>query len=178
MAGTVQKELASTCAVTEAKRKKGSPYNKTITAIQKVKIARYAAENDIVAALQHFKTNQCLELKESTVRGWKKTYCDDLISQKRKGDMKLVDQLPVHSLGRPLELGLDVESSAKKMIHQIREAGGTVNNSVVIGSITGILCDTDSNLLTENEGSINVGKETAHCLLGRMQFVKRQQNPK
>ena len=53
-----------------------------------------------------------------------------------------------------------------------------MNNSVVIGSITGILCDTDSNLLTENEGSINVGKETAHCLLGRMQFVKRQQNPK
>lgn len=48
-----------------------------------------------------------------------------------------------------------------------------MNNSVVIGINTGILRDTDSNLLAENGGPIDVGKETARRLLGRMQFVTR-----
>ena len=67
-----------------------------------------------------------------------------------------------------------VHKSAKKVVHQIRESGGAVNISVVIGIITGILRDTDSNLLAENDGPISVGKEIAHWLLGRMQFVKEE----
>ena len=83
--------------------------------------------------------------------------------------MKPVNQLPVHSLGCPLALGQDVEISAKKIIHQIRESGGVVNNSVVIGIIKRILRDTDSYLLTENGDPINVGRQTARHLLGRIQ---------
>lgn len=49
-----------------------------------------------------------------------------------------------------------------------------MNNPVVIGIITGIMCDTDSNLLAENGGPITVGKEAARRLLGRMWFVKRR----
>ena len=57
----------------------------TITETQTAKIARYVAENGIAAALRHLKTKQGLELKESTVRGQKKTYCADLGSEKEKG---------------------------------------------------------------------------------------------
>ena len=53
---------------------KRAQYDKTITETQKAKIARYAAENGIATALRHLKTKQGLELKESTVRGRKKTY--------------------------------------------------------------------------------------------------------
>ena len=48
---------------------KRGQYDKTITETQKAKIARYAAENGIAAALRHLQTKQGLELKESTVGG-------------------------------------------------------------------------------------------------------------
>ena len=53
--------------------------------------AWYTAEYGIAAALQHCKAKQGLELKEGTVRGWKMTFCNELASQKRKGNMKPVD---------------------------------------------------------------------------------------
>ena len=70
-------------------------YDKTTTETQKAKIARYAAENGIAAALRHLKTKQGLEFKESTMRGWKKMYCAELASRKRRGDDKPVEKLPV-----------------------------------------------------------------------------------
>ena len=55
-------------------RKRGA-YEK-ITPESKAKIAKYAAENGIAAAIRHFENNQAFpNLKESTVRGWKKAYC-------------------------------------------------------------------------------------------------------
>ena len=69
---------------------KRGQYDKTTTETQNAKIARYAAENGIAAVLRHLKTKQGLELKESTVKGRKKTYCADLASRKRKGDDKPV----------------------------------------------------------------------------------------
>ena len=43
------------------------------------------AENGIAAGLRDLETKQGLELKESTVRGQKKTYCTELASQIEKG---------------------------------------------------------------------------------------------
>ena len=54
-----------------------------------------------------------------------------------------------------LLLGQDVEESDKKIVPCIREAGGVINNSIVIGILSGILCDTDSNLLAENWSHTN-----------------------
>ena len=64
---------------------KRGQYDKTTTETQKAKITRYTAENGIAAALCDLKTKQGLELKESTVRGQKKTYCAELASRKEKG---------------------------------------------------------------------------------------------
>ena len=152
-------------------RKRGS-YEK-ITPAKKVKIAKYAAENGIAAAIRHFKTEKeysQIDLKESTVRGWKKFYCDTLSSKSRMGDDKPVMELPAQSVGHPLLLGQNVEEKTR-VIHQIREAGGVINNSVVIGIITGSLHDTESSLLLENGGPIHVDKAVARCLLSRMQFL-------
>ena len=62
-------------------------------------------------------------------------------------------------MGRPLTLEQNVERHAMMVIHQVRESGDVVNNSVVVGIITGIMGDTDSNLLAENDGPITVGKK-------------------
>ena len=49
----------------------------------------YTAENGIAAASRDLITKQGLELKESTVRGRKKTYCTELASRKEKGMINL-----------------------------------------------------------------------------------------
>ena len=150
-------------------RKRGT-YEK-ITPESKAKIAKYAAENKIAAAIRHFENNQAFpNLKESTVRGWKKAYCTSL----RRKEVEPAGQLPVTHTGRPLLLGQDVEENAKRIIRCIREAGGVINNSIVIGIITGILRDTDSNLLAENGGPVQIDRSVARRLLMRMQYVKRK----
>ena len=58
-------------------KKKGT--YKKITRKSKAKIAKYSEENRIAASVCHFEKNQAFpNLKESTVRGWQKTYCASL----------------------------------------------------------------------------------------------------
>ena len=95
-------------------------------------------------------------------------------SQYGKGNDKPVDKLPAKHTWHPLLLGQDVEESAKKIIHCIREAGGIINSSIVIGIFTGILCETDSNLLAENSAPILIDRSVAQRLLIKMQYVKRK----
>ena len=59
-------------------------------------------------------------------------------------------------------------------IHCIREAGVVINNLTVIGILTGIWHETDSNLLAEKGGPIKIDTSVAQCLLMRMQYVKRK----
>ena len=62
-------------------RKKGT--YKKITPKSKAKIAKYSEENRIAASVCHFEKNQAFfNLKESTVRGWKKAYCTSLRRKK------------------------------------------------------------------------------------------------
>ena len=64
--------------------KKRGAYNK-VTAEKQAKIAKYAAESGIAAALLHFKTKEGfskITLKESTVSVWKKLYCQELGNRK------------------------------------------------------------------------------------------------
>ena len=136
-------------------------------------IAKYAAENGIVAAIQHFKTKEeyfQIDLKDSTMRGWKKLYCDTLSSKSRMGDDKPVKELPAQSVGRPLLQGQDVEYKTRRVIHQIREAGGVIYNSVVIGIITGILL--------KNGGPIHVDKPVARLFVVQDAICQKKRNNK
>ena len=176
MAESVKAELQRTAGVKRtvdgeggSTEKKRGAYEK-IAPDNKAKIAKYAAENGITAAIRHFSKQQAFHnLKESTVRGWKKAYCEELGRRKAAED-----RVPKKNVGRPLMLGQDVEESVKKIILCIRESGGVINNSIVIGIITGVLRDIDSNLLSENGGPIRVDKAVARRLLMRMQYVKRR----
>ena len=73
-------------------------------------IGKYTAENGIVSALVHF----ALEfpdnnLKESTVRGWKKGYLVELARRKKSGDDLSVKVLPTVKVGQPLNLGVALD---------------------------------------------------------------------
>lgn len=81
--------------------------------------------------------------------------------------------MPEKNVEHPLLLGQDIEESGKKIFQCIRESGGVINN-LIIGIITGILHNKDSNLLAENGGPIQVDKAVARHLLMRMQYMKRK----
>lgn len=154
------------------RKRLGSSYDK-IPPEKKAKIAKFAAENGIAAAIRSFK-KEGLTLKESTVRGWKKDHCAN-IAQLGSARAGISDARGTkRAIGRPLLLGNDVEDKAKQIIRSIRDAGGVINNSIVIGIIKGIVKDTDSNLLAENGGSIEIGKPIARRLLERFNYVKRR----
>ena len=68
-----------------------------------------------------------------------------------------------------LLLGQDVEENAKSV-------RSVICNSVVIEHISGTLCGIDSRLLVENVW-IHVNEEVVCCLLSKMQFVKRREQP-
>ena len=79
-------------AVTGKHEGKCSSYSK-ISGEQKALIAKYAAENGIVAALAHFpKDYPDGLLKESTVRGWQKEYLNELAKKEEK-QRKIVGEI-------------------------------------------------------------------------------------
>ena len=159
--------------------KKRGAYGK-LSAETRAKIAKYAAENGIAAAIRHYEVEEGLYLKESTVRGWKKDHCLTIarISRSQDGRVPDVKEPIKRAPGRPLLLGQEVEEKAKAIILNIRDSGGVINNSVVIGIIKGIIRDSDSNLLVENGGPLQIDKPIARRLLGRLNFVKRRGSTK
>ena len=76
-----------------------------ITPEKWAKIAKYATESGIAAAIRHFKTEEGssqITLKESTVRGCKKLYWEELSSRKRYADNRPVQQLPLKQTRSPI----------------------------------------------------------------------------
>ena len=58
-------------------------------------------------------------MKETTIRGWKKTYLKELSSRKKAGKDMMIEKLPEKKTGRPLVLGdtLDVCKPQKFSLH-------------------------------------------------------------
>ena len=102
MAESVKAELQRTAGVKRtidgeggSTEKKRGAYEK-ITPENKAKIAKYAAENGISAAIRHFNKQQAFHnLKESAVRGRKKAYCEELGRRKAAED-----RVPKKNVGR------------------------------------------------------------------------------
>ena len=127
-------------AVTGKHEGKRSSYSK-IFGEQKVLIAKYAAENRIMAVLTHFaKDYPDGLLKESTVKGWKKEYLNKLVKKKRSGKVLLVKSLPCAKKRRPLMLGSTLDKQVQAyLIATYNKAGGVVNSEVAIAAAMGIV---------------------------------------
>ena len=173
-----EKLVLGVLAVTGKHEGKRSSFSK-ISGEQKALIAKYTAENGIVAALAHFaKDYPDGTLKESTVRGWKKEYLNELEKKKRSGEELLVKSLLCAKKGRPLVLGSTLDKQVQTYLMATREAGGVVNSEVAIAAAMGIVRKQDSNLLAQNGGHIALTRDWARSLLGRMGYVKRKANTK
>ena len=78
----VQKQLKAR-NTTEATKNRGAHIK--ISEQERAKIGGYAARNGITAAIRYFRRNhEYADLKESTVRGWKNQYCEELKARGKK----------------------------------------------------------------------------------------------
>ena len=81
---TVQAVREELRVVQERADAKRGEYQK-VSPEDKARIGQYAARNGVSAALRQYKSIGTFSgLKESTVRGWKNAYCNELSSGSRK----------------------------------------------------------------------------------------------
>ena len=140
---------------------------------QKIQVARYAVESGNKRKIIRYSKLWGVDLKESTVRTWKAEYGEEL--RKRKGiDPTTIKELPSRKQDRPLLLGEELDTDVKAYVENLRQLGGVVNTSIVLGGAEGIIASKDRTLVD----TLAPGKDWAKSLLFRMGYVKRKATTK
>ena len=93
-----------------------------------------------------------------------------------KGEQSLVPTIPTQMKGIPLLLGEELEEQVKTFLLGVRSSGGIVNAPIATAVARGIATTCDANLLAENGCPVNVSRDWAKRLLGRMRLVKHKAN--
>ena len=146
---------------------------------QKAAIGRYAAKNKIVNSIRRFQKDFPTDsLKESTVRGWKNVYLQELQSRKQSDCEMEVKTLLRKKTGRPLTLDEETDMEIQKYLLTLHEAGGSVSCAIARAGAMDIITRKNSSLLECNGGSVVLTKDWSRYLLERMHFVKRKANAK
>jgi len=162
--------VASVLAGTSTRRE---PYLKATTE-QTAIVAKYAAEHGVAKAIRRFSGDFGKTLNESTIRGWKKAYLQELHKRKKSGSSMVVNELKEKKNGRPLMLGEDLDRKVRAYIQDTRRLGNAITTRVVMAGALGIVKKKDKNLLAENGGHIVINKSWARYLLQCMNYVKRK----
>ena len=160
--------LDSSSSKEDSSRSSRGPYMR-FSPEQKAQVARYAVESGNKRAIIRYSKLWGVDLKESTVRTWKAKYGEKL--RKRRGiDPTTIKELPSRKQGRPLLLGEDLDTEVKAYVENLRQLGGVVNTSIVLGGAEGIIASKDRTLVD----TLAPGKDWAKSLLFRMGYVKRK----
>ena len=117
--------------------KKRESYQK-LSEEKKAEVGRYAAENGVGAAVRHFAKELPKSLNESTVRGMKRRYLEELSRKRKAGENPTVESLPQRKRGRPLMLGDTLDQKIQAYLRAIRENGGSVGTAIVTAAARGL----------------------------------------
>ena len=156
--------------------KRGRSNYGTYSDEERARVGKCASEMGVANTLRFFKDEFVDHpLKESTVRGWKVRYEQELIQRVRigKGE-EAITTLVNEKRGHPFLLGGELGRRLQEYIKELREAGGVINSAIVEGAALGIIKEYNSNLLQCNGGHIVIGKSWSKSFLNRMGYVKRR----
>lgn len=167
----IQKEIDTALKeLTKNERSGKGRKNKFYSAAERAKIGRYAAENGNKATIVHFSKILGFELPESTVRGMKKAYLDELKTKKNPTEITELE----HKLrGKPLKLG-SFDRIVQDYIRKLSESGGVINKNIVKATALGILKFYMYKKWQELKDMIT--DSWARSLMQRMNMVKRKGN--
>ena len=154
-----------------------------LTPAQKFEIGKRADEIGTTATIRYYaKRYPDICLKEISVRRFKNNYQDQLKksihSLSGSDSPNVFRELVPKKRGRPLLIGEELDEQVREYIRELRREGVVINSDVAIAVGTGIVMNSDANLLVANGGHIDLTKHWAKYLLSRMGFVKRRVNSK
>ena len=145
----------------------------------RTKLGKYASANGVAAAQRHFK-KEFGDLPESTIRKYKGLYTKELATRAKRNDTNEITgtALVQRKRGRPLCLGVNLDSEVQRYVVALRQAGTPVTGHIVLAAAEGIITAKDRSLLAENGGHITLTRGWAASILKRMGFVKRKATTK
>ena len=126
----------------------------------------------MLAAVRKFSKDD-KKLNESTVRGFKNAYREELIKKRAACEDVDIRELQPKKRGRPLLLGDHLDDAVQKYILDVRANDGTVNTAIVIAGAKGLLKSMNRTMLAEFGGPATLSKGWAKSILSRMNFTKR-----
>ena len=126
----------------------------------------------MLAAVHKFSKDD-KKLNESTVRGFKNAYREELIKNRAACEDVDIQELQPKKRGRPLLLGDHLDDAVQKYILDVRANDGTFNTAIVIAGAKGLLKSMNRTMLVEFGGPATLSKGWAKSILNRMNFTKR-----
>ena len=148
-----------------AKRQRVSRGKYTVySAESRAKIGKYAFENGNKGARVHFKA-QFPNLKESTIRNFKKAYKEQLKTTIR------VTALPTRPRGRP-PLLLELDEKLLQFLNAMRARGGVINSHVVRATADAIIRSNHSSGLQDLR-NFSMLRSWVQSVYKRMGYTRR-----
>ena len=155
---------------------------------QCARIGKYAAENGATRAAKHYSAVWGIPINESTARRLKSQYLEKLrkesLERRKKlaesqkastsGEPIIITELETKPRGRPLLLGVELDTLVQEFINNLRAASGVVNATIVMGAAEEIISYRDAFKLSSNGGHVEISKSWAKSFLQRMGLVKRK----
>ena len=132
----------------------------------RVKIAKYA-ENGNTKAVKHFE-KEFPNLKESTVRNFKKNYYEKLCKARREGKTEVLS-LSSKVRGRPPIL-MEVDGKLIRFLKGIRRRGGVINIHVVRAVTQALI---DCNISLTHLANFDMPRSWVHSIYKRMGYKAR-----
>lgn len=145
-----------------------SKYTKTFTEEDR-------AQSGIARAQKHF---QGLNLRESTVRYFKKMYLTEVSKHVKIGDSTEVTHLQVAKRGRKVALGEQLDAEVWRYLQRLRENGTSISTTLVLAAAEGCLLGRDRTVLVEYGVHVSLTMDWARSLLIRIGYVKRKATTK
>ena len=163
------REVQALIAEKENRSKKRGPYT-VFTARERAKIGKYAAEHGVAAARRWYLAQEGIKLNESTIRGFKRRYLQEL---SKKPDVP-ISALYLKKRGRPVLLGEKMDVMVQEYVEKLWQNGGVISTDIVKSGARGILQSLDRTSLSEYGGHVTLSTAWAKSLLRRMHYVKRR----
>ena len=132
-----------------------------------VKIAKYAVENGNTKAVKHFE-KEFPNLRESTVRNFKKKYYEKLSKERREGKTEVLS-LPSKVRGRPPIL-MELDGKLIRFLKGMRGRGGVIN-IYVVRAVTQALIDCNTSLT--HLANFDMPRSWVHSIYKRIGYKAR-----
>ena len=172
------KSVADTIKTAANKSQQCQEYN-FYSKERRAMIGKYAAENGATRAAKHYSAVWGISINESTARRLKSQYLEKLreeaMEQHKKlaesqeastsGEPIIITELETKPRGRPLLLGVELDTLVQEFVNNLGAAGGAVNTTIVMGAAEGIVSYHDASKLSSHGGHIEITKSWAKPIL-------------